>query len=64
VERYQVLAASTRVVNIGAELRERLDAVARLEQLDATSLGRRIIEAAVVARERASSAAREERDYE
>jgi hypothetical protein len=50
----QILASSTRILNLGYELRTRLDAVAAAEQLDGTALGRRIIEAAVTAREQAA----------
>ena len=53
MDQYQVLASRTRVLNLGFDLRQRLDAVARAEQLDGTALGRRIIEAAVTAREQA-----------
>jgi hypothetical protein len=51
-----VLNHVAQVVNIGYDLRRRLDAVARAEGLDATSLGRRLIEAGVAARESSGSA--------
>jgi hypothetical protein len=50
-----VLNHVAQTVNVGYDLRRRLDAVARVEGLDATSLGRRIIEAAVTAREQAAT---------
>jgi hypothetical protein len=50
-----VLNHVAQTVNVGYTLRRRLDAVARAEGLDATSLGRRIIEAAVTAREQAAT---------
>jgi hypothetical protein len=46
-----VLSGSSQVLNLGYALRRRLDEVARAEQLDGTALGRRIIFAAVMARE-------------
>jgi hypothetical protein len=50
MEQHQVLASRTRVLNLGFDLRQRLDAVACAEQLDGPALGRRIIKAAVTAR--------------
>ena len=49
----RVLASSTRVLNLGFTLRERLEAVAAREGMDGTTLGRRVVEAAVTAREQA-----------
>jgi hypothetical protein len=46
-----VLNHRSQVLNIGYGLRRRLEVVARAEQLDATALGRRLIEAGVSARE-------------
>jgi hypothetical protein len=42
----------SQTLNITAPLKARLEVVARREGLDATSLGRRVIRAAVEARER------------
>jgi len=42
----------SQVLNLGWDLRQRLEAVAAREHIDATCLGRRIVEAAVSARER------------
>lgn len=50
----------SQTLNIGTELKGRLEAVARREQLDATSLGRRVIRAAVEQRERAGGAGEDE----
>ena len=46
-----VLSRSSQVVNVGFSLRRRIDAVARREQLDGTAFERRVLLAAVMARE-------------
>jgi hypothetical protein len=51
MEKQRVILGSAQVLNLGYHLRQRLEAVASAEQLDRTALGRRIIEAAVTARE-------------
>ena len=48
----------SQTLNIGADLKARLEAVARREGLDARSLGRRVIREAVEAGERGSEVGR------
>jgi hypothetical protein len=46
----------SQVLNLGFDLRQRLQAVADSEHIDATCLGRRIVDAVVSERERAEEA--------
>jgi hypothetical protein len=48
-----IRVTSSQILNLGYDLRRRLDAVAAREQIHPVTLGRRIVDAAVTAREQA-----------